>query len=67
MRATLPRGGRAWVALAGIVGRLACGGGGSSPYQGPISVQTDVAVADVDGDGRNDLALFAAAGAAHAA
>jgi len=59
MRATLPRGDRGWVALASIVGLLACGGGGSSPYQGPISVQTDVAVADIDGDGRADVLTLA--------
>jgi len=45
--------------VVSILGLLACGGGGSVPYQGPISVQTDVAVADVDGDGRADVLTLA--------
>lgn len=59
MRARLRRGGWGWLSLLGILGLLACGGGGSSPYSEPISVQTDVAVADVDGDGRGDVLTLA--------
>jgi hypothetical protein len=60
MKTTLRR--RGCVSLASAVGLLGCGGGGSPPASAPISVQTDVAVADLDGDGRNDLALSGADG-----
>ncbi|HSQ73435.1 MAG TPA: VCBS repeat-containing protein [Rubrivivax sp.] len=58
MTSTLRRRGLGWVALASIVGLVACGGG-SSQDPGSISVQTDVAVADVDGDGRADVLTLA--------
>jgi hypothetical protein len=54
-------------AAALFAGLPACGGGGDSDSLGPLWVATDVVVADVNGDGRNDVlttAMYAPAGGA---
>ena len=46
----------AWFALAIVA--VACGGGGGPP-RGPLWVETDAKVADMDGDGRADVLTIA--------
>lgn len=46
-------------AVAAFITSLAACGGGDGAYSGPVWVETDIAVADIDADGRADVTTLA--------